>query len=309
VIGSAIYLQLVVSQLRADGLLSWFRAGRFQTPGREIVRFSVPILVHDLVLAGISTLGVVVIGRTHGTEEVASFRAAFPVARINHVVGWTFVVLYMPLAARTFARGDVPGMRHAYWRSAAWLTVLTLPLFLLTGPFAGSLTSTLFGDEYRDAAPILALLASGFYLNMSLGFNTLTLQTFGRLKFTFAVDVGTMAAFWIIALWTIPTHGARGAAAATAISLVVLNLGAQVGVWRMGLTFFDRTYASVYISVAAAIGACWAVGSAIDPPLPIAVVVVAVVSLVVLWGARHRLDVIGTFPELARIPILKSMFR
>ena len=309
VIGTVIYLQLVVVQLRADGLLGHFRPGRFQTPGREMVAFSVPILIHDLVFVGISTLGVIIIGRTHGTAEVAGYRAAYTVARMNQVVGFTFAVLYMPLAARTFARGDVPGMRHAYWRSSAWLTVLTLPMFLLTGPFAGSLTSTLFGDEYRDAAPVLALLASGYYLNMSLGFNTLTLQTFGRLKFTVAVDVCSIAVFWVLALAIIPPHGARGAAGAAAIALAVLNLGSQIGVWRMGLSFFDRTYASVYLSVGAAIGACWALAWATDPPLPVAVVVVGAVSLIVLWIARQRLEVITTFPEIARIPILRSMFR
>jgi O-antigen/teichoic acid export membrane protein len=233
----------------------------------------------------------------------------YPVARINQVVGWTFAVLYMPLAGRFFSRGDPEGMRQAYWHSAAWLCVLTLPIFLLTGPFADPLTTTAFGNQYRGAGTVLAILSTGFYLNMSLGFNTLTLQTFGHLRFTVVVDIISIVVFSAIALMLVPDHGALGAAIAAAVSLVALNLGGQIGIWRMGLGGFDATYVSVYVVVLAAVGVCWLTELALEPTLPFAVLVAAAASFAVLWATRRRLDLMATFPEVSRIPLMRTLFR
>lgn len=307
-LGSGLYLSLVVRQLRSRGLLQHFRRGRFDMPAKEIIRFSGPMLSHDLVFVALNAVAVVLIGRASGVDEVATFRAVFPLARMNQVIGWTFAVLYMPLAARFFARGDVAGMRGAYWRSAAWLSVLTLPVFLLTAVFAKPLVNTMFGAEYDSAAPVLSILSAGYYLNMSLGFNTVTLQTFGRLRLTIVVDVVAIAVFLVVASVLIPDHGAIGAAIAATTSLLTLNVGGQIGVWLMGLGALDPAVIPVYAATWLATGVCILVAVTIQPPLIFAVVLVGAVSLMVLYVSRHRLDVMGTFPAFDRIPGFTRVF-
>lgn len=308
-IGTSLYLSLVVKQLRSRGLLHRFRTREFDMPVRDIVRFSVPMLSHDLVFVTVNAVAVVLIGSAAGVDEVATFRAVFPIARMNQVIGWTFAVLYMPLAGRFFARGDRVAMRDAYWRSAAWLAVLTLPVFLLTAVFASPLVDTMFGNEYADSAPVLAILAAGYYLNMSLGFNTLTLQTFGHLRFTIVVDILAVAAFFVVALLSIDAHGAIGAAAAATTSLVVLNVGGQIGVWRMGLGAFERTVLPVYVATISATAFCVLLAWAFDPPLILAVIIVGLVSCAVVFVSRRQLDVVGTFPQIQRIPALDRILR
>jgi len=309
IIGTALYLRLVVRQLRSRNLLSRFRTRDFDMPVREIVRFSIPMLSHDLVFVTLNAVAVIMIGRAAGVDEVATFRSVFPIARMNQVIGWTFAVLYMPLAGRFFARGDRVAMRDAYWRSAAWLAVLTLPVFLLTAVFSGPLVETMFGSDYADSAPVLAILAVGYYLNMSLGFNTLTLQTFGHLRYTIVVDILAVATFFIVALLSIDAHGAIGAAAAATASLIVLNVGGQVGVWRMGLGAFEPAVLPVYLATFSATAMCVLLSWAIDPPLIIAVVIVGFASLGVLYTSRKQLDIIGTFPQVARVPALERILR
>ena len=195
ILGSMVYFVFIVRHLRERRIDRHFRAGEFDVPGKAMLKFSLPLLSHDVVFAGVGALSVILIGSSFGPEGVADFRAVFPIARMNSIISWTFAVLYVPLASRFFARSDVPGMARAYWRSAAWLTVLTLPLFLLTGVFAGTLTETMLGSEYADTAPILTVLAVAYYFHASLGFNTYTLQTFGHLRLTVAIDLASLVLF------------------------------------------------------------------------------------------------------------------
>jgi len=218
-------------------------------------------------------------------------------------------VLYMPLAARFFARADLRGMRDAYWRSASWLAVLTLPVFLLTAVFSRPLVETMFGAEYSDSAPVLAVLAAGYYFNMSLGFNTLTLQTFGHLRYTIAVDIVAIASFFGVALLLVGDHGALGAAVAATVSLIVLNIGGQLGVWRMGLGALERAVLPVYLTTLSATAACVFIAWAFDPSLIVALAVVGVVATSVLYISRRHLDVLGTFPQLENVAILKRIFQ
>ena len=77
-------------------------------------------------------------------------------------------LLFTPLAARLFARGDRAGIRELYWRTAAWMAVFSFPVFALTFVCAHELTVALFGERYASSAPVLALLALGYAIPFSV---------------------------------------------------------------------------------------------------------------------------------------------
>lgn len=306
-LGMVVYLTALRATFRERGLLARSDRGGLSFPIREYFGFSVPLLTTELVNLSMNFVTILLLGRYSGAGDVAGFRAVFPVARLNQLVIFTFTMLFTPLAARLFARDDRSGMREAYWHTSAWLAVFTFPIAVVTITAADSVAITLFGGRYADAGVYLALLSAGYYLNAALGFNALTLQAWGQLRWVVAVNVVSAVVNVTTALVLIPDHGAAGAAASVAITLAAQNLLNQAGLRRLSIPRLDRRYFGVYGVVFVAGAAVAAFEQVLTPPLLLTVGLVGVASLVVIRLTRSRLDVGGTFPELAALPVLRKV--
>jgi O-antigen/teichoic acid export membrane protein len=259
------------------------------------------------MLAVETPIVVVILEHWHGTVEVAELRAVAPVAGMCLVVFQTFKILFKAQAARFYARGDRLGLNDLYWRSAAWLTVLTFPLFAVCCFLGKPLTVLLFGDQYAGAGVLLAILALGKFLNSALGMNTFMLQVFAHVRLILFVNAATAVLGLGLCLWLIPRYGAVGGAAATCATIALRNgfyeialvTTTHVGAVPRGVL---RVYASVLVGSALLYALMVLSGS-------VAVLAPAVLSVAVLlaWFNRRFLDVLGTFPELARIPLMRQL--
>ena len=109
--------------LREAKVLDSLRARRIEIPLREIASYTLPLLTLDLVLLSMSSFDALLVGNIHGTESVAELRVVESTAKLNSLVFTTFSILFVPTAARLFARNDRAGMRDLYWRTAAWIAV------------------------------------------------------------------------------------------------------------------------------------------------------------------------------------------
>ena len=157
-----------------------------------------------------------------------------PAANLNTLVMGSFALLYTPVLARLFSRGDSAEINALYWRSAVWMAVGSFPVFAATSSLAQPLTLLLYGERYAASAEWLQILAVAYYFNVALGFNNLTLKILGRLRFTLAIDALAIACNLALALVLVPRHGALGAALATAGAMVLQNLLSQAGLRRAG---------------------------------------------------------------------------
>jgi O-antigen/teichoic acid export membrane protein len=250
-VGVVISGGLLLQVMRKRGLLRQARAMPLEFPFREVVWFTAPLLTSDLVymLMGAST--VVILGHYRTTEDVAAFRAVVPLAHMCQLVMTSFSLLFTPTASRLFARGDQAGVRDLYWRTAAWMAVLTFPVFAVTFSLAEPVTSTLFGSRYSGSAVFLALVALGYYFQSALGFNGLTLKVFSRLRYIVVINVVVAALNLALNLLLIPHHGALGAAVSTSATLIVHNILKQIGLRLVGIGLFDRAYIRLYGAAAA----------------------------------------------------------
>ena len=306
--GVALYVALVWRIFREGHLLARMRAARMQMPFREVFGFAFPLLTGELLYISMTAGSVVLLGY-HGTgEDVAQYRAVYPAAHLNVMVLFTFALLFTPLATRMYARGDREGMRVAYWQTAAWLAVLSFPIFAVTAPFAAATTHTLFGARYEDSAAVLAVLSCGYYFSAALGFNALTLQTYGALGYVVRVNVIAAVVNLVLALVLIPRHGAIGVAVANGVTLVVQNVLMQAGLARrVGVPALDPRSLRTYGVIAAAAGLLVAAQAALDPPFVIAVALAAAASGGVLLATRSTLDLERTFPEVLRVPGMRRL--
>jgi len=310
VLGIIFYVILLLQTFRQQGLFRHFVLRTIQMPVREIFGFSLPLLMSSSVHVLRGVLVVMMLEHFHPTSEVANFRAVMPVGELNMLVYQSFTVLFMPSAARMFARKEWSGINDLYWQTAVWIAVISFPILMLTFSLAQPLTILLFGERYANSAIILALLSLGYYFNAGLGFNNYTLRVFGKVRYIFVVDlvvtVVTILVYWMV----IPRYGAMGAAIATSGTLIAQNLFYQLGLkLQTNVSFFQWRYVRVYLTIILGATGMFLFQTLLTPPIYIDIAIAALISLLILRINHKALNVRETFPEILRFPLIHWFFR
>jgi len=303
------YAAIVIHVMGRQGLLRRFATHILQMPAREVFSFTMPLLASEMVVAARSSLMVVLLEYFRSTVDVAAFRAAVPVAGLNMVVLETFTFLFMPMASRLFARNDREGINDLYWQTAIWMTIIAFPIFVVTFSLAQPLTLILYEQRYADSAIILTLLSLGYYLNTALGFNSLTLRVYGKVRYLLIVDLISAAASVGLSLVLIPRYGALGAAIGFCATMLVQNIFYQVGLkLSAGIEAFRWRYLKVYLTITLGIVGLWLIQTTLGPAIYVSFALAALTSLLVILLNRGALKIGQTFPELRRLPLGQRLF-
>ena len=170
-LGIALFASVLARQLRMRGIARRIRRRDVALPGRALLSFSLPLLSSDVVMLLRTSVVVILLQYLGTSREVAAYGAVLPLARQNLVIYQSFAFLFVPLAARLYARREDRRLRDMYWRTAAWIAVATFPALVMSVPLAGGVTVLLFGPSYADSATVLAVLAIGHFVSAALGFN------------------------------------------------------------------------------------------------------------------------------------------
>ena len=306
--GTVVYGAALVPVLRERRLWERLRARRVTFPVRELLSFTVPLLTNDLAFAFINAIGVVLLGLLAGAQDVAELRAVVPVAMTMSYVLSSFGLLFTPIAARLFARGDAAELNRLYWQTAVWTTVFSFPIFIVATGWAEPLTRLLFGDRYSSSASLLAVLAVGRFITAAAGPNGVLLGVYGHVRYLVATNVVAMITSLTLSLALIPPFGAMGAAISATATLALFNAVWQVGLARRTHVHgVDPSYAGVYVTILLATAAFFAIQLVFSPPPAGSAVLAALVSAAVLVITRRRLALTETFPELARLPLVRLL--
>lgn len=307
-LGVLLYLGVLVQLFRRFGLFAHFHLRQITVPAREILAFSLPGFTAGFVTVAIYAVNASMLGHLRDMSQVAFYRAVVPLAQLNNVVMTSFALLYIPLASRLFAKADLQGINDLYWRTTVWMMVLSFPIFALTFSTASPITVFLYGERYRESAPILALLALGCYFNVILGFNLQTLKVLKKLRYIVCVSIAAALANFGANLVLIPRYGALGAAVGTAGTLILFNLLLQTGlVLANGLSAFERRYAAVYLAIATGAVGLFAIQRLCSEKIYVAVPLAIVGSLFVFASSKKHLNPAETFPELLRLRFIRAL--
>jgi O-antigen/teichoic acid export membrane protein len=303
-----IYIVLLIRLMRPLAMRENFKLRSMTMPWREVLPFTIPLLSSDLMYLLMNQMDVVMLKYFQGVLDVASLRAIQPIAKMNQTVLLSFGLLFTPLAARMFARGDREGINKLYWQNAIWIAVASFPIFALTFSLAKPITVLLFEERYVDSAVFLALLSFGYYFNAALGQNGLTLKVYGKLRYSVTLNILAGFANLGINFLLIPRYGALGAAIGTTSTLVLHNIFKQAGLrLGTGISIFNPRYRRVYIIIIIAAISVALVQYLVEPPVYISIGLAAIASLLVFRLNRHLLNVEETFPELLRLPLMRKL--
>jgi O-antigen/teichoic acid export membrane protein len=310
IVGIVIYGAFLVRVLRERGLLRPVLSRQLRFPVREVMRFSLSMLTHDVSGVLLTTTGTVLLGALRNARDVAQLKAVMPVAlTLSYVLG-TFGLLFVPLASRLLARNEGDQVNRIYWQTAAWTAVFSLPIFLIGSLFAGPLTVLLFGRRYAGAAAVMAVLMVGYFVTAACGPNGVLLSVYREVRYLVCTNLIAIVVNVTLSVILIGAGGALGAALALTVTYVLLNGAWQVGLMRRThVHAFDTTYLALYLLMAAVTAVLGLVKWLFAPRLAIAIPLTLGMWLVVLVGARRQLDIVETFGELARLPGLRWLIR
>lgn len=301
---TVLYLWLLARVIGEEGLLQELRH-RIQLPFREMLVFSSPMVLATALSTIENAVIVLLLARFHGTTSVAFYRVVLPLATLNNLVMNAFSWLYIPSASRLLAKHDYSGINHLYWRTAGWISVLTFPLFAITFCFSGPLTTFLYGQRYAESGLVLLLLSVGYYSNVALGFNGVTLKVLGKIRYVLLSNLASAVIKLGFSALLIPAFGARGAAAAVALGLISYNLFMQSGLrLTAGIQIFAKDYAPFSILIAMSTAALFLLRGVVGQNIYLALLVTGAATSMVLLAAKNYLSIATTFPEARRLPVL-----
>ncbi|HSR43173.1 MAG TPA: oligosaccharide flippase family protein [Longimicrobiales bacterium] len=215
VLGQAAVLVFLRARLPSPLLEGRPRPGQVA----ELVRSVVPFAAGFVALTLFYKVDVLLLERWRSREEVGLYVAAYRFVDLAHALALAGVGAVYPSLARRAGRAgrDGTGGRVGELVILAWAPFAAV-LFL--GREAA--TVGMFGGEYAEAVPVLALLTPAI---PALAFDLYAAYLLGaadRMRWmagTFAVGLALKVG---LDAWLIPSLGARGAALATLVAEVVL---------------------------------------------------------------------------------------
>ncbi|WP_018880498.1 flippase [Thioalkalivibrio sp. ALE30] len=180
------------------------------------------------LLAGLQLINqqtdILLLGVIQTDGDVGVYRVVFQVATLVIFGLQALNQVLQPYYARMYAQGEMARLQRLVTYSARVILLIAIPPVIVMIAFGGAFLEWVFGTEYRAGATALAILAAGQVVNAGMGSVGMLLNMTGHERDT-VKGIGIAALCNVVLnLVLIPPFGIEGAAAATALTLVIWNL-------------------------------------------------------------------------------------
>jgi len=216
--------------------------GEVRIHAREMLLFSLPLVISTLLSRLLTRTDTIMLGYFRPSYEVGLYSAAFPLASALALILSSFGFMYLPIASRLDAEDKRDEVDAIYKLTTKWIYVLTFPAFLTLVVFPGDVLSVIFGTEYAPGSTALSILAIGFFTRAAFGRSRETISALGYTGYLLVTNVFAFSVNVGLNLLLIPRYGPTGAAVASAVSFVGLNLAVFVFLdRRFGISPFSKS--------------------------------------------------------------------
>ncbi|MBI5611891.1 MAG: oligosaccharide flippase family protein [Gammaproteobacteria bacterium] len=235
-------LAIVVIATAASALLGGWRLGRrvmalpvakLPVGNREILHVAWPLLLTNLAVFVLTQVDLWILAAFRPAEEVARYGAASRLALVTMVVTSVLYAVLPPIIARQHARHEKHQLQRILRAGATFTSLVSLPVFLAFVIAPQWLLALVYGDYYADASAVLALLATGLFVNVITGMrgNVLMMTGNERIELQISLVGGAIN----IALCLVGAHygGMLGVALAAMSAMVIQCLIEEVAVRRV----------------------------------------------------------------------------
>ena len=191
---------------------------------KQLLAFSLPLSFGSFLWLVMLWTDALMLGYFRPAAEVGIYRAASQTALLMTLFTRSLVTIFTPMIAKLYSKGEFEQLDKLFGTASRWSFSLTLPLFLIVG-VAGKDILRVFGAEFEIGWLPLIILAGGqlaragpggFAMHMLAMSGHQYLKLFGDLLLAIT-NIG-------LNMLMIPRWGMMGAAVATGISILGVNL-------------------------------------------------------------------------------------
>lgn len=190
---------------------------------RDLMHFSLPIYIAALLRDLGGSFETLVLGFFGMTTGVGIFAAAGSLSSISNIFYRSLGIIGSPLFAELHSRKEYDQLKRVYQSVTRWAVTFNLPFFL-TILFFGEPLLSVFGKEFKAGAVPLVILAVGSLLNAATGQCGPLINMIGRSKVSTINSIAYLVVTIVIDFLLIPRWGVVGAAVASALTLILINL-------------------------------------------------------------------------------------
>jgi len=196
----------------------------YQSSTSELIKFSFPLLATAFLLILMQRTDLIMIGHFLKEKEVGLYAA---ISRLNELLIFIPVsasFIHLPIATRLIAKKEEQKLNKIFSSLAKWCFIMALPIVLIFIVYPHFVIPFLFGSKYAPAVPALQILTLGLIVHVFIGLNGTTIIAGGKTWLTFVNSLFALVINIILNYFLIPIFGINGAAAATAISYLLINI-------------------------------------------------------------------------------------
>lgn len=186
-------------------------------------------------------VGILVLGITSADAEAGLYKVAGQAAMFT-AMGYVAANMALgPGVAKAWKQGKKVEVQAAVIRGSRLSAMFAFPVSLFFFVAGGPFLDLVFGEAYLPAWPAMLLLVGAQFVSCAFGSNTVLLNMSGNERQNTRAFAIALACNVALAFALTPTFGATGAAAATAVGVVLRNLilwraahrlcGMETGFW------------------------------------------------------------------------------
>jgi O-antigen/teichoic acid export membrane protein len=256
------------------------------TNSSEILRYSWPLFLSGMIGFVLNWTDTFMIGAlTQSATQVGVYNAAFPLAQTLTIFLSATSQIAFPIMSGLYANKKMNELSEFYRTNTRWVTMFTLPAFLLMVLFPSQVLSLTFGSEYLEASNALRILAGGFFVATLVGPSGQLLKSADRTKFVMYNNLGGAIANVLLNLFLIPVIGIAGAAYASIASNLIVNVsGALENYWKDGVHGFHRDLLPLFASAGVALALTYSGIKYFQPVTPLRTLIPGVIVFGGLYG-------------------------
>lgn len=193
---------------------------------REVFSYSWPLLFFGIISTLLMWTDSFLIGYFLDAKNVGYYNSAIPIATLLIIFSELFTKLFSPFITKEYARNkkNIDSIRQLSKQVGKWIFVLNLPILLLILIFPEQLIQILFGNQYALAENSLRFLSIGMFFSALFTVSQRLISMIGKSKILLIDTLIISAINIFLNIFLIPKYGISGAAFATMISLISLNI-------------------------------------------------------------------------------------
>lgn len=191
---------------------------------KDLLRYSTPLVFHSFLMYLFIWTDILMLGYFSTSIEIGIYRAASLVPMLISLMPMACDSIYAPVIADLFNKGKIERFAKALKTATRWGFLITLPALIII-VFSSDIIMAIFGSEFiKKGSPILITLAIAEFVGYAAGGVGTTLVMTGRQKLELLNSIVMVIINIMLNYFFIPKFGGLGAAIATGISFLTMEL-------------------------------------------------------------------------------------